>query len=481
MKPAANDTAANDTAAEETLVRRVRTELAALFTPDKPLRIARAPGRLDVMGGIADYTGSLVCEMPIEQSAAVASQERGDRQVCVVGLNLLDEHKPFQFQMPLDKLAATDIPTLRAQLHEPLPGDHGTNRTWAGYVVGCLKVLAEEGLLDLAALPGLNLALYSTVPSGAGVSSSAAVEVATMMNLVGRFGIDIDGPRVAVLCQRVENDVVGAPCGLMDQMASVMGERGKLMRMVCQPHELLEPLTLPDGVRVVGINSNVKHSVGGGAYGKTRTAAFMAHTLIVDAIKQMAERAGKRMIADPTGGYLANVDPDDYKRHFRPLLPEQAEGGAFLDAHGDTADPITSPATTPQRGTFYHVQAACDHHVLEARRVKQFAAFLGSGHLDKAGHLMYASHHSYTTKAQLGADECDVLVDLVRVNEPAGLHGAKITGGGSGGTVAILCNNDTDDAIKQIMADYEQRTGLTPQPIAGSSHGAWATGSWDVA
>ncbi|MEM8872884.1 MAG: galactokinase family protein [Planctomycetota bacterium] len=466
--------------ATTTLVRRVREELSAMFTPERPMRVSRAPGRLDVMGGIADYTGSLVCEMPIEQSAAVATQERTDRNVSVVGLNLLDEHKPFQFQMPLDALAATNAATLRAQLHESLPDGHGENRAWAGYVIGCLKILSDEGLLDLASVPGLNLALYSTVPSGAGVSSSAAVEVATMMNLVGRFGLDqsgeIDGPQVAVLCQRVENEIVGAPCGLMDQMASVMGEAGKLMRMVCQPHELLEPLALPDGVRVVGINSNVKHSVGGGAYGKTRTAAFMGHTLILDAIRKMAAKADKEMIADPTGGYLANVDPDDYKRHFRPLLPEHVEGGAFLDEHGDTADPIT----TPKRGTFYHVQAACDHHVLEARRVKQFAAFLGAGHLDKAGHLMYASHHSYTTKAQLGADECDVLVDLVRKNEPAGFHGAKITGGGSGGTVAVLCKTDTDDALAELMAEYEKQTGLTPDLIAGTSAGAWETGSWEI-
>jgi L-arabinokinase len=96
-----------------------------------------------------------------------------------------------------------------------------------------------------------------------------------------------------------------------------------------------------------------------------------------------------------------------------------------------------------------------------------------------AGHLMYASHLSYTNDAMLGAPECDVLVALVKKHEPAGLYGAKITGGGSGGTVAILCDKSpkADAAIAQIMTDYESTTGRKPESLTGTSPGAWAVGT----
>src|SRR5438874_2112385 len=101
-----------------TLMQRVRAELSAEFAPTRPIRVSRAPGRLDVMGGIADYTGSLVCEATLDRAAAVALQERDDRQLQIFSFNLYDEHKPFTFRMPLDALAAHPAETLRREFAE---------------------------------------------------------------------------------------------------------------------------------------------------------------------------------------------------------------------------------------------------------------------------------------------------------------------------------------------------------------------------
>ena len=490
------------------LLSRTRAELDATFDLARPVRISRAPGRLDVMGGIADYTGSLVCEMPLDRAAAVVSQEREprDRELQVFSFNLLDEHQPFTFRMPIDDLAGADVESLRKEFNEP-------GRQWAGYVAGCLFILHEQGLIDLSdqSIGGMNLALLSTVPLGAGVSSSAALEVATMMNLVDQLRIrgmgvspmrpppqrlahgrdahaTFDAMRVASLCQQVENRVVGAPCGIMDQVTSCAGEAGSLLRLLCQPHELLPPLKLPPDVRVIGINSNVKHSVGGGTYGVTRCAAFMGHKMILEKMRAMGAAAGKALARDPMNGYLANLNPEDYKKYFRPYLPGSMRGREFLRQFGQTID--TATRVDPE--VEYHVLGATDHHVLEAHRVRNFAAFLeeaakhppgtrAAGEpLDKAGHLMYASHLSYTNDARLGADECDLLVDLVRQNERAGLYGAKITGGGSGGTVAVMCDASerAERAIEQIMREYESRTGRKPQAFTGTSPGAWAVGTF---
>jgi L-arabinokinase len=465
-----------------TLLKRVRGELSVDFPAGKRMRISRAPGRLDVMGGIADYTGSLVCEMPLDRAAAVALSQRNDRDLQIFSFNLHDEHKPFTFRIPLDALATQPLDALRREFQEP-------GRAWAGYLAGCLFILNEYSLVDLrdAKHKGINLALLSTVPLGAGVSSSAAIEVATMMNLVDHFDLRErlgDAMTLAAMCQQVENRVVGAPCGIMDQATSCAGEAGTLLRMVCQPHELQPALWLPENVRVVGINSNVQHSVGGGAYGITRCAAFMAHAMILEQMRRAGKTMGRELAADPMNGYLANLDPDDYKQHFRPRLPEFMNGDEFLRDYKATID----SATTVRPDQIYPVQHAADHHVLEARRVRHFVEYLEEAAeypikkqsaLNRAGHLMYASHLSYTNDAMLGADECDLLVQLVRDHEHAGLYGAKITGGGSGGTVAVLAATTAraSGAIHDVMQAYEQQTGNKPELFNGTSPGAWQIGT----
>jgi L-arabinokinase len=136
------------------------------------------------------------------------------------------------------------------------------------------------------------------------------------------------------------------------------------------------------------------------------------------------------------------------------------------------------------------VRQATDHHVLEAGRVRHFVELLEEADkldrtqapwrhtMHKAGHLMYASHQSYTQDAMLGADECDVIVELAKEREGAGIFGAKITGGGSGGTVAMLAEDSpkVDEAIDQIMTEYQSRTGRTPQKLSGGGEGAWTAG-----
>lgn len=463
------------------LLRRLRAELAADFGPGRRVIVARAPGRLDVMGGIADYTGATVCEMTLDRAAAVAAAPRDDGNVQVFSFNLFDEHKPFTLRMPLAALAAAPADALRREFDQP-------GRKWAAYLVGCLHVLHTRGLIDLRGISnGVSLAVYSTVPMGAGVSSSAAIEVATMMALAEHFKCrsEMTPLGLAAMCQEAENRVAGAPCGVMDQVASCCGEAGTLLRLRCQPHELLPPLALPEGVRVLGINSDVRHDVGGGAYGRTRCAAFMGHRILLEAMRAIGAATGHALDADPMNGYLANLDPDDYKRLFRSRLPASIRGQDFLDRYGPTID----AATRVDPAVDYSVLHAVDHHVLEARRVRRFCEFLEGAMtvpgpkrkalLDRAGHLMYASHLSYTNDAMLGAAECDTLVQLVREREHTGLYGAKITGGGCGGTVAVLADESdrADAALAELLAEYRSRTGRTPELFTGNSPGAWHVGT----
>jgi len=144
-----------------------------------------------------------------------------------------------------------------------------------------------------------------------------------MMNLRDHFALQdkLDPMKLATLCQRVEKPRRRRACGIMDQVTSTAGQAGALLKLLCQPHELQGQLQLPEGIRVLGINTGVKHSVGDGRYGRTRCAAFMGHRIILAKMEEMGRAAGMRMVADPMGGYLANLSLDDYKKFFRPFLP----------------------------------------------------------------------------------------------------------------------------------------------------------------
>lgn len=416
-----------------------------------PTFVARAPGRLDVMGGVADYSGSLVAEMPLAQAAVVGAQT-AEGDVTVRSANAVAEHLSPHVTIP--SRAFVNPVSLHKHLFDGPP-----DARWAGYATGCVALLRAEGLIPRTA--GARLFVRSTVPLGAGVSSSAAVEVAAMRAVAAAYGAELDGLTLARLCQRVENEVLDAPCGIMDQVTSALGEGGRLLALLCQPYQVQGTVALPAGWSVFGMDSAVKHSIGGSAYARARVAAFMGY-------KMLADRAGSGF-----GGYLCNCSPDEYRGLYPDRLPEKLSGAVFLGAHGGIFDSVT----TVQPGETYDVRACAEHAVFENVRVQRFLDDLKDGGDEKmadAGQQMIAAHASYSA-CGLGSAETDLLVELARAQGPA-VAGARITGGGSGGTVGVLCRADDEEHVaRTIAAAYEQQTGRAPRVIRGTSPGALAT------
>lgn len=396
------------------------TPARELFDTKADLIVSRAPGRLDVMGGIADYSGSHVLELPIAEATFVALQPNDDRRINIVTL-LDDEPHHSSFSMSLSDLDG--------------PIEYETARkifanSWAAYVAGVFLVLMRERNQTFES--GANILISSRVPPGKGVSSSAALEVAVMQAVTAAFDIEIDGRDKALLCQKVENLVVGAPCGAMDQMTAVFGERDRLLFMLCQPAELKRMITLPRELRLWGIDSGIRHSVGGADYGTVRAGAFMGMRMIAELNADFSE-----------DGYLANVTPSEFEREYLDLLPER----------------IRMPTA---------------HPIYENARVQRFVELLERNEsYDELGELMYAAHRSYTALG-LNSAGTDLIVELVR--KEAGLFGAKITGGGSGGTVAVLGDQASRAAVERVVDSYAKETGHQPYVFSGSSPGALAFG-----
>ena len=439
--------------------------VAGLFEAGRPIAVARAPGRLDVMGGIADYSGSLVLQRPIAEAAFAGVQcldrpvlevvSRG-RQPCTIALDTL---------APGGAVLSDD--DARKMFTDGQAGAHGAGPLphWLSYVVGPIMVLAREQGRRLTT--GMRVVVSSQVPEGKGVSSSAAVETASMRAAADALGIPIEPRELALLCQRSENCITGAPCGVMDQMTCVFGESDRLLALLCQPARLEPSVSVPDDIEFWGLDSGERHAVGGSDYGAVRTGAFM----------------GLRMLnadCDVDEQYLANVSVLDFERELAACLPEELSGTEFVDHYGVTADTVTRV----EQGRRYRVWAPTAHPIYERQRAERFRQLLGDADKDSTriqlGALMYESHASYV-RCGLGSPGTDTLVELVRAEGPAsGLYGARITGGGSGGTVGILGRRDASAAIARVADAYQRLTGYRPQVFAGSSPGVVAFGTRSI-
>jgi len=427
--------------------RRLRN----FISPERPTYSARAPGRLDVMGGIADYSGARVLELPLACATTVTAQLQAERH-CDIATRRGQRWDFFSIELPL---AEPEELGLWFRMHE--------GERWAGYVVGVVQALLARS----SAAQGLRILIDSTVPEGRGVASSAALEVATATAVAAAYDVAIPPTELAALCQMVENHVVGAPCGIMDQMTSACGKQDRLLQLHCQPGRIEDHVAVPAGYRFYGIDSGISHAVSGADYGTVRTAAFM----------------GLRILTTATpwrGRYLADLTPPDFDE-LAPCLPEAMRGDEFLERYGG----ITDIATVVRAERSYPVRSAAAHPVMEQARVDRFAALLGAlpqqaSLAPELGQLMYGSHRSYGS-CGLGSDGTDRLVELVQAaGVERGLFGAKITGGGSGGTVAVFGTIEAERHVREIAARYAEETGRWTRVFTESGPGAAEVGVLSV-
>ncbi|TVU07715.1 hypothetical protein EJB05_41081 [Eragrostis curvula] len=487
---------------------RERTAASVLFDWEEEIYVARAPGRLDVMGGIADYSGSLVLQMPLREACHVAVQRNHPSKqklwkhtqarqlenaglapvVQIVSFGSESSNRAPTFDMDLSDLMDGENPISYEKARDFFCRD--PSERWAAYIAGTILVLMTE--LGVQFSDSMSILVSSAVPEGKGVSSSASVEVATMSAIASAYGLNIAPRDLALLCQKVENHVVGAPCGVMDQMASACGEANKLLAMVCQPAEVKELVSIPiicgSGVSILGYDID---------YGSVRVGTYMGRKMIKCAAADLVSESLTSevpvqpdcykgngvdlMKSDAAMEYLCNLPPHRYEDVYAKDIPEVITGDAFLEKYGDHSDTVT--VIDPKRS--YSVKAPTRHPIYENFRVETFKALLAASNSDEQlaalGELMYQCHNSYGA-CGLGSGGTDRLVNLVQEMQHTKtsddgspcLFGAKITGGGSGGTVCVIGKNcaKSSEQILEIQQRYKAATGYLPIAFDGSSPGA---------
>jgi L-arabinokinase len=215
------------------------------------------------MGGIADYSGSLVLQRPIAEATFAALQLSDQPTIEIRSLRHDANAQTRNFRVSFSMLAPDGEPVPYTQAQEFVPKD--SDNHWAAYIVGAFVVLMREHGVRFST--GARILIASSVPEGKGVASSAALEVSSMQAIVSAFGIPLDPHAMALLCQKVENLVADAPCGVMDQMTAALGKDDSLLALLCQPAELQAPVRTPREIAFWGLDSGVRHGARRRLYG----------------------------------------------------------------------------------------------------------------------------------------------------------------------------------------------------------------------
>ena len=451
-----------------TTVRELRGD-GQLFTDSAPIYISRAPGRLDVMGGNVDYTGGLVFEATIREATWAAAQLRADRQIVLVNPQMKNSGWEPRVEFSLDAL--TNEATVRALVNK------SATVRWTAYVLGVFYLLQQRWPQKVKS--GITVYLESNVPLNKGVSSSAAVEVSTMKAAAAAYGIEIVGIELAEACQWVENVIAESACGIMDQAASILGDDGCVLPLLCQPCQVYPTVKLPDNLQIWAIDSGVKHAVTGIEYEAARAAAFVGYRMICEweQLPLTFNESGRipRYTEPRWNGYLSNLEASLFRSKYEQRLPERLSGPELLQNHSVHPDPFTQIRAEAS----YPVRACTRYAVEEQHRIELFVALVRGLSAQPShagfrllGDLMFQSHWSYT-ECGLGSKETDRLVELVREElGPGKLYGAKITGGGAGGTVAVLGAKGARDSFERVVNRYAEEQGAVPYVFEGSSAGA---------
>ncbi|MFZ1965100.1 MAG: galactokinase [Roseiarcus sp.] len=353
-------------------------------------RLYRAPGRVNLIGEHTDYNDGFVLPAALELRTWVAAAARPDRRLRVRSL-----HAGAALEFDLD---------------DPAPAPR---RDWSDYARGVAVMLQKAG----HRLAGADLLIDSDVPIGAGLSSSAALEVSTGYALLDLAGVAVDRTELALCCQRAENEFVGMRCGVMDQFISCYGAAGHALLLDCRSLAF-RLVPIDPSVRLVICNSMVRHELAAGEYNLRRAECERGVALLKSAL--------------PAIRALRDV------------------GAAELAAHA-----ALLPELTLRR---------CRHVITEDERVESAGAALDAGRVEEFGRLMNASHVSMRDDYEISCRELDILVELAWRVE--GVLGSRMTGGGFGGCTVSMVRADAVERFRaSLAAGYAAATGITPDIV----------------
>lgn len=470
-KPGLLDGAARDS------VSRLSTAVINHLSPKRSRFLAHAPGRLDIMGGFAEYSGSLVLNTTVADNVCVGVSPRADGLLSVVflGDDGTEISKPVQ-------LAISDLVTgvgdsidacaVRSLLPENVDAS-------VLVVFGVLIELRRGGVIrDWG--KGISVVLASSLDRYSEAGKEAAVMSGVLTAASRMVGSPIETPQAVAVGNEVYKHWLVADVGSADLVSSLLLDAHAVGQVRCGPFDWVDALKLPDDLAFVGLDCGRAHQDAELKCERVRAASMMGRYLIGRIIQH---EQGKQNGWD---GYLCRVSMADYVERFRDRLPTKLCGKEFIDRFG--ADALGGVPVEPE--FVYKIRSRTEHHIYENARAVQFAQclarYIRTGRdrdLAEAGELMFASHWSYGQRCGLGNPKTDFLVQRLRAEgEGQDIYGAKISGRAIGGVVAVLtkASDLSMHAIERSSQAYQEKYGTRPLLLSGSLPGALVTDARQV-
>lgn len=353
-----------------------------------PIIKVKAPGRVNLIGGHTDYNQGFVFPVAIDKYITIAGQLRRDQQIKIYSLDFRSE-------------ITFNLGDLEKNVENP----------WTSYLIGVIYLLLQRG----HRLQGMNLALKGNIPQGAGLSSSAALEIATAYLVKKLQRLKITAREIIDLCQQAENQFVGVNCGIMDQFICCLAEKNAGLLIDCQSLAYQPISVLDSTVSLVVTNTNVRHELADSAYNQRRHECELA-------VSNLRELMKKEMTT------LREMTPQEFAKY----------GSQLKEPYRQRAE----------------------HVIFENQRVISGIQALQKAELEEFGRLMYQSHNSLKSLYQVSCRELDALVELAQ--QIPGVYGSRMTGGGFGGcTVSLVAQQQIGKFISYVSREYLKITGIT--------------------
>jgi len=352
------------------------------------IKLAEAPGRVNLIGEHTDYNGGFVLPVAINRTINVAARARDDTKVRAYALDYEQE-------------GCFDLDAI----------EYDEDLTWLNYLQGVTRYLQQRHQLQ-----GADLVVKGNVPRGAGLSSSAALEVSTAYAFKLINDLDLNRVEMAKLCRQAENEFVGVSCGIMDQFISVLGRKDHALFIDCGSLNH-EPVAIDhDQVKLMIADTNVQRNLADSKYNERKEECEQG----VQIFNQQLDREIK---------HLGDVSPTEFEKYKGNLQPT--------------------------------IRKRCEHVIYENRRVEDTVSALEAGDIGLVGELMLQSHHSLRQLYQVSCDELDLMVELAK--DIDGVFGSRMTGAGFGGcTVSLVKEKAVDQFKEEVGERYRQETGIEP-------------------
>jgi galactokinase len=369
-------------------IENLKKEFKNRFSSNGKIRIFSAPGRVNIIGEHTDYNGGLVLPVAIDRNILAAGREREDRM-----LNLSSINFPKEVLCSLDNIK------------------YKKEDGWANYPKGVAWAVENEGIR----LRGADIIFEGNIPLDSGLSSSAAIEIVSMLTLLGLSNEKLGDKKMVLLARKAENKFVGVSCGIMDQFISLMGKKNHALLLDCKNLFYKHIPFFSNGIVIIVGNTNVKRGLTNSEYNKRVRETG-------EGFRILKEHIGREDIE-----FLSDVRLEEFNK-YKEKLP-------------------------------HPVDKRCEHVLNENERVKKAVNFLKDGNLGNLGKLLISSHNSLKELYEVSSHELDIMVEeALKID---GVYGARMTGAGFGGCIiAIIDESVKTELIEKVGKAYKNGTGI---------------------